>query len=45
MAMSETYLDSDDLHPIDIVEHIAMAPPLISVALGPGSAPSARCLL
>ncbi len=23
MAMSETYLDSDDLHPIDIVEHIA----------------------
>lgn len=23
MAMSEAYLDSDDLHPIDIVEHIA----------------------
>lgn len=23
MAMSETYMDSEDLHPIDIVEHIA----------------------
>jgi hypothetical protein len=23
MALSEAYLDSDDLHPIDIVEHIA----------------------